>query len=94
MVKAVLAVIGYVQVFPSVVIVVADASSLAPAAGLQSGLCSYVSECSVMIVVVKVIGGSFVRCKPFEVGSIDEENIGPSVVVIVEDCDTGSGGLR
>ena len=55
MIEAILAVVGDVQVFPSIIVIIADANALAPAGGSQPGLRSHIGESSVVIVVVQVI---------------------------------------
>ena len=46
-----------------------------------------------MIVTVEVIRGSFAFGGSFQCCAIDDENIRPAVVVIIENCDPGAGGL-
>ncbi len=48
-----------------------------------------------MIVVVEMIAGRrHLSCgKALESGSIHQKNVGPTVVVVIENCDAGSGGL-
>ena len=47
-----------------------------------------------MIVVIQVVGGSLIGGKPFERRSIHNENIRPSVIVIVKDGHARPGGLN
>ena len=93
MIEAVLAVVGDVEVFPSVVVVVADADALAPAGCGEAGFRGDVGEGAVVIVAVEVVGGRLPGGKSFELGAIDQEDVGPSVVVVVEDGDAGAGGF-
>src|SRR6266478_1214273 len=92
-IKAVLPVIGDVKVFPSVVVVVADAHSLSPACGAQTRLRSYVTKGSVVIVAIQMADGSFARGKAGKCGSVYKKNIRPTIVVIIEDRHPGSGGF-
>src|SRR6266487_1719194 len=92
-IKAVLPVIGDIKVFPSVVVVVAEAHSLSPACGAQTRLRSYVTKGSVVIVAIQMADGGFARGKAGQRGSIYQENIRPSVVVVVEDRYAGSGSF-
>ena len=60
-IEAILAVVGDVEIFPSVVVVVADANALAPAGRGQSGFGGDVGKRSVVIVAIQMIGGRVVR---------------------------------
>ena len=66
-IETILAVVGDVEVFPSVIVVVADANALSPARRGQTGLRGDVSKCSVMLVAVQMIGGSLSRGNPSRV---------------------------
>src|SRR5580704_5003396 len=92
-IQAVLPVCSDVKVFPSVVVVIADADALAPACGRQTRLRGYIAEGSIVVVAVKVVGWAFAIGGTFERGSIHEEDVGPSVVVVIEDGDPGPGSL-
>ena len=61
--------IGNVQIFPTIVIVIARADPLAPSRGQQASLCGDIREGGIMIVVIQVVGGSLFGGKPFERGS-------------------------
>ena len=93
MIEPVLAVVGDVEIFPSVVVVVADADALAPAVRGQPGLGGHVGKSSVVIVAIQMIGGRRSRRKSFERGAVHQENVGPAIVVVVENRDAGAGGL-
>ena len=60
-IEAILAIVGDVEIFPSVVVIVAGANTLAPARGGQPGFGGDVSECSVVIVAIQMVGGSAFR---------------------------------
>ena len=92
-VEPVLAVVGDVEIFPSVVVVVADANALAPAGCGQTGFGGHVGERAVVIVAIQVIAGTLPGGKSFERRAIHQKNVGPAVVVVVEDRDAGSGGF-
>ena len=92
-VEAVLAVVGDVKIFPSVVVVVANANALSPAGRGQAGFGGHVGEGSVMIVAVQMIAGALPGRKPFELRAIHQKDVGPAVVVVVENRDAGSGGF-
>src|ERR1700690_1148911 len=92
-IQVVLPVAGNVEVFPSVVVIVAHADSLSPARGRQTRPRGYIAEGSVVIVAVKLVAGALSGGKAFESGSIHEEDVGPAVVVIIKDGDARAGGL-
>jgi hypothetical protein len=92
-VEAVLAVVGDVEVFPSVVVIVADADALAPAGRGQTRLGGDVGEGAVVIVVIQAVGRALPGGKSFELRAIHQKDVRPAVVVIVENCDAGSGGF-
>src|SRR4029077_18444662 len=72
-VETVLAVVGDVEVFPSVVVVVADAHALAPSGCGETGFGSDVGEGAVVIVAVEVVGGSLSGGSAFKFGAVDQE---------------------
>ncbi len=90
-----MAVGGDVEVVEAVVVVVADAGSLAPGGQGEAGFGGDVGEGSVVVVVEEVAGGGvFLRGRGGgEFGAVDEEDVGPAVAVVVEDGDAGAGGL-
>ena len=90
--EAGLAVAGDGEVFEAVVIVVSDAGSLAPAFGGKSCFCSDISESSVVVVVVKVACGG--DGGGLHGGAVDEKDVLPAVVVVVEDGYAGACGLE
>src|SRR5262249_12216007 len=55
-IQPVLAVVSHVEVIQAVVIVIANADALSPAAGFQSSRSSHIGECAVVIVVIKIAG--------------------------------------
>ena len=64
-IQAVLSVGGYVEVFPSVVVVIAYADALTPACGCQARLHGHIGEGSVVVVVVEMVGRGFAFGKSF-----------------------------
>ena len=88
------AVVGDVKIFPAVVVVIAHADALAPPGGGESGFDGDIREGAVMIVAVEMTGGGFALGSAFESGAIDEEDVGPAVVVVVEDGDASAGGFE
>ena len=92
-IKDVLSVVGDIEIFPTVVVVIADANALAPAGVGKSGLLRDIGESAVVIVVIEMARGRFSRSGRVKAGAVDDENVGPAVVVVVEDGDTRSGGF-
>src|SRR5262249_16318918 len=91
----VLSVVGDIQIFPAVIVVVPDTSALSPAAGIgKSGFLSYVGERAVVIVALKMIRGAFARGKTFQRSAVDEKNIGQTVVVVIENCVCRAGSVN
>src|SRR5437764_4302205 len=73
------------NIFPSVIVVVPHCHAKAPAAVIQSRLCSHISKGSVMIVVVKLSRVALARANVLQGGSICEINVHPAVIVVVKD---------
>src|SRR6185369_8140428 len=92
-IKPVLSVVRDVEVFPSIVVVVADADTLAPAVRGQPGLGGHIGKSSVVLVAIQMIGGRRSCRKSFKRGAVYQENIGPAIVVVIENRRAGSGGL-
>ena len=94
MIQTILSVVGDVQIFPAIVVVVADAHALAPSGGGQPGFRGHIGERPVVIVVIQVIGGSVLLRESFERRAVHDENVGPAVVVVIKDGDAGAGGFN
>src|SRR2546425_7861309 len=80
-VQNIFAVVGDVQIFEAVVVVITDAHALAPTGVSQTGLCGDVGERAVMIVVIEMARRSFTGSRGFESRPIHNENIRPAVIV-------------
>src|SRR5579872_1220112 len=92
-IEAILAVISDVEIFPSVVVVVADANALSPAGRGEARFRRHVGESAVMVIVIETIARTLPGGKSLEPCAIHQKNVGPAVVVVVEDRDAGSCGL-
>src|SRR4029077_15218293 len=89
MVKAVLAVVGNVNIWPAIVVKVTDGNSESPALIRDAGMLGHIGEGAIVIVVIerrawrlllsgqRIIGGTIVQI-----------NIGPAIVVIIENGDS------
>src|ERR1700676_4620301 len=92
-VKNIFSVVGDVQVVESVVVVVANASSLTPTRMTQAGLFGDIGEGAVVIIVVQVAGRRVRSVKRIERGSIDDENVRPAVIFVVKYRHAGASGF-
>src|SRR6266849_3117468 len=92
-IENVLAVVGDVEIVEAVVVIVPDAHALAPAGVSQASLFGDVGECAVVIVAVEMAGGRFAGGQAFQFRTVHNENIGPAVIVIIEDGHAGSRSL-
>src|SRR2546425_8850091 len=79
--------IGDVDVFPTVIVVVADAHTHAPDAMVQACLCRDIGEAAVAVIVIELAGRTSAAPQIFQGGPIHEENIQPAIVVIVQEGD-------
>jgi len=93
-IQNVFAEVSDVKIFPAVVVVIADADALAPSGVEQAALPSDIGKCTIMIVVVEMAGGGFGSGKTFEGGAVDDEDVRPAVIVVIEDGDAGPGGFN
>ena len=94
--ESVLAVAGDVDVVVSVVVIISDADALAPSCRNKTCLRSDVGEGAVMIVVEEVVGrfvAIVLGLGAWEWSAVDEEDVRPTVAVVVENGNAGTGGL-
>src|SRR5882724_7506589 len=75
---------GDIEVVPAVVVVIPYRRSKAPAALCQAGLLRHVGERPVMVVVIQLARRASARFQIFEGRTVDQENVRPAVVVIVD----------
>src|SRR6266852_4731561 len=92
-IETVLPVIRDVEILPTIIIVISDANALTPPRGNKTGLHGDIRESPIMIVVIQVVGGGLIRWESFQRGAVHNENIWPSVVVIIKDSHACSGHL-
>src|SRR5580704_2414120 len=93
-IEDVFSVVRDVEIFIAVIVVIADANALAPSGVSQACFLSDVSESSVMIIMIEMACVSFSGRRRVKAGAIDDENVGPAVVVVVENGDPGSRGFN
>src|SRR2546425_11289305 len=93
-IKTILAIIGDVEIFPSVVVVVSDTNSLAPSRRDESRLLSHISESSIMIVMIQMVRGSLIGGGDLHRCALFHEKIPPTPVVIIVNGDGRPRPLR
>ena len=89
-VENIFAVVGDVQIFEAVIVVIADAHALSPASVSQAGFFGDVGECAVVIVAIEVAGRHLAGRQRFQLGAVHDENIRPAVVVVIKNGDARS----
>jgi len=93
-IEDILAVVRDVQILEAIVVIVADTHALAPAGMREAGFLSDIGEGAVVVVAVEMIRGSFVRSEAaVELCAVDDEDVGPAVVIVIEDRDASAGGF-
>ena len=86
--------IGNIKIFIAVVVVVANGHSETPSTVSQSRLCADVDKCTVMIVAIKLAGVALAGANVFQGRSVDQQDVHPTIIVIVEHRDTAAHGLH
>ena len=87
----VLSVIGDKQIIPLVVVIIADAASLAPATAYQTRFDSDIGEGSITIVLVEVAGGFLPLGEPSQARTVHDEDIEPAIIVIIVESNSTTG---
>src|SRR5215471_16606186 len=79
-------VVSHIDIFESIVVVVADAYALSPTGDFsESRFFRNVRESSVVIVVIEMIRRRLLPLQRVKYSAVHDENVRPSVVVVVED---------
>src|SRR6267378_7427312 len=76
-----------IKVVPAIVVVIPYRRSKAPAAVRQTSLLCHVGKCAVMVVVVELARGTLSRLHVLESGTVDQIDIRPAIVVVIEEGD-------
>jgi hypothetical protein len=84
-VKDILAVVTDEEIVPAVVVVVADAAALAPSAVSKACFGRDIGEGAIPVIFEEVRNGFLSLGKAFEARAVDEEDVDPVVVVVVEE---------
>ena len=93
MIENAAAVLRDIEVGKSVAIVVADGHALAVAAGSDAGFFGYIGERSVAIVSIESVAQRRIGIVKIAFAAVDQINVHPSVVVVVEKSAACAGGL-
>ena len=93
-VEAVLAVVAHIDVGPAVVVVVGDRAAIAPAVVGHAGLGAHIGKCAIVVVVEqRGVGRLFFAVERVEGRAVDQVDVEPAVVVVVDQADAGAVGL-
>ncbi len=85
--------ISHQQIVVAIVVVVANAGPLPPAASHQVGLFGDIGKRAVPIVLVEMIRRLLPLWKAFQSCSIDKKYVRPAIVVVIEDCNPAAGSF-
>ena len=85
---------GDVQIRKAVAIVVANRHAHAVAAGRHAGLCGDVGEGAVTIVAIERVAQGRIRSEEIALAAVDQVDVHPPVVVVVEESASRAGSLR
>jgi len=92
-IEHIFSVVSDVEIFPAIVVIVADADTLAPAGVSETGLFCDIGESAVVIIVIEMARGR--SCwGGIEACAVNDEDVRPAVVVVVEDGDARSRGFN
>ena len=94
-VEPVLSVVAHKEIGPAVVVVVGNRAAIAPAVVGHAGLGAHIGKGSVVVVVKqRGVRRLLLAVKRVECRAVDEVDIEPAVVVVVDQADAGSVGLN
>ena len=94
MIQDVLAKVSQEQIIVAVVIVIADADAVTPARMAESRFLGHIGESAVAIVVIEVICRFLAGGKSLVLGAVQQEDIEPAIVVVIEEGDSTTVGLH
>lgn len=75
---------GDVHVFPAVIVKVTDGHAITPSAEIQARFCRDVGESAIVIVMVEARWMALARAIIGNARTVDEQNIHPPVIVVIE----------
>src|SRR5436309_1895960 len=87
--------VGDKQIVPAVIVIVSDTDALAPASVRDSGAGGDIGESPIAVVLVESADGRLSR-RPtrFKARPVDEKDVEPAVIVIINKSATASGGFE
>src|SRR3954468_21720064 len=77
----------------AVTIVIADCDAHTVAAGSDSGALGHIAESAIAIVAIEDIAKRRLRIIEIALAAVDEVNVHPTVIVVVDEPAAGAGGL-
>src|SRR6266498_792517 len=94
MIEDVSSVAGNVKILPAVAIVITRGHAHTEASPCHAGFLGDVGECSIVIIMIKRVLERFCRSKKIGRSAIDEVDIHPTIVVIIEEGASATDGFR
>src|SRR5258708_33640940 len=79
--------------FPSVAVIIAHANALVTARHIQARFDGDVRKRAVVVIAIKMVGGSFALGKTRQSCAVHQKNVGPAVVIVVENGGAGGCGF-
>ena len=89
-----MAVVTDEEIVPAIVVVVADTAALTPAAVCKASFGCDVGEGTVPIVLEEMRDGFLALRKSLDTGAVDEENVDPVVMIVVEESYSAACGFE
>src|SRR5258708_17983855 len=78
--------------FPSVAVIIAHANALVTARHIQARFDGDVRKRAVVVIAIKMVGGSFALGKTRQSCAVHQKNVEPAVVIVVENGGAGAYG--
>jgi len=93
-IKGILPVITDEEIFESIIVVITNTNPLSPTGARETCSDRDIGKRAVAIVLKQMAGWLFRFGKSFEMLAIHEEDVEPSIVVVVVKCDSAAGCLE
>ena len=94
MIQNAFAVLGYVEILETIAVIVSDCYSHSIASGLDLGLLGYIRESAIAIVPIERVPQRTWRIVEIAFAAVDQVNVHPAVIVIIEEGTAGSRCFR
>src|SRR5262249_50651862 len=78
----------------AVVIKIPDAHSLSPACSREAGFRGHVRKGTVAVIVIEMVGGCLAGRHPIKPRTVHQDDVFPSVVVVVDEACAATGSLK